>query len=325
MAKLLSFTLANNTTLVSLSLPFNSIGKDGARWMGKALADNTALTRLDLSGNRVGHEGALALFTSLGQNRTLLHLDLSSNGLGYRGARAISYMEKLEPLMSLEDPEELERERKRRETSFNPDELDEETIVLRTAATTLVDVMLQTVNLAGNEIGDEGAREVARAIARNSRITELSLADNKIGYKGGRAIAAMLEAEACALVKLDVSNNELNYKGTTAICDALTQRGELPLRQLDLGKNEIGPNAAVHVARLIQANRPMSKLYLWGNLIDDAGALAIRQARRQNKHLKMLAINKQGCENVKMPPPVVDKRASFLMKKKKKKPPGTAS
>ena len=49
---------------------------------------------------------------------------------------------------------------------------------------------LRSLNLWGNDIGEEGAR----AVAALTNLTSLDLADNGVGDEGARAIAALLQS-----------------------------------------------------------------------------------------------------------------------------------
>jgi Ran GTPase-activating protein (RanGAP) involved in mRNA processing and transport len=51
---------------------------------------------------------------------------------------------------------------------------------------------LDTLDLAGLGIGDEGAKEMAKTLSQNPNMRRCNLADNKIGEEGGSALAAAL-------------------------------------------------------------------------------------------------------------------------------------
>lgn len=51
---------------------------------------------------------------------------------------------------------------------------------------------LDTLDLAGLGIGDEGAKEMAKIFSQNPNMRRCNLADNKIGEEGGSALAAAL-------------------------------------------------------------------------------------------------------------------------------------
>jgi hypothetical protein len=51
---------------------------------------------------------------------------------------------------------------------------------------------LDTLDLAGLGIEDQGATEMAKTLSRNPNMRRCILADNKIGEEGGAALAAAL-------------------------------------------------------------------------------------------------------------------------------------
>ena len=77
-------------------------------------------------------------------------------------------------------------------------------------------------------MGDNGARLLANAIARNTFVTKINLRLNHIGVEGVTAIVNAL-----------MSN-------TTVV-------------ELNLAANELGDEGAFQVARLLQANRSLTK------------------------------------------------------------------
>ncbi|MFM1798724.1 MAG: hypothetical protein RLZZ117_1002, partial [Cyanobacteriota bacterium] len=96
---------------------------------------------------------------------------------------------------------------------------------------------LTSLNLAGNEIGDEGAASLA-ALAQ---LTSLNLWDNGIGDEGAASLAALTQ-----LTSLDLAANGVGDEGAASLA-ALTQ-----LTFLDLGWNGIGDNGAASLAALTQ-------------------------------------------------------------------------
>ncbi|ORZ06594.1 hypothetical protein BCR41DRAFT_400105 [Lobosporangium transversale] len=78
------------STLTSLNLIWNSIGKEGVFALSEVLKTNKVLTNLSLWNNSMGNEGALALSETLKINTVLTSLGLGSNLIGKKGALALS-------------------------------------------------------------------------------------------------------------------------------------------------------------------------------------------------------------------------------------------
>ena len=111
--------LAKSTTVQTVDMSWNSIGKPGAQALSQALTrqckalstlilqgckidgtgaeflaemvkQNKTLTRLDIPYNNIGPTGAAALAEALPLNRALMQLDLRGNGLGPSGGLALA-------------------------------------------------------------------------------------------------------------------------------------------------------------------------------------------------------------------------------------------
>ena len=117
-------------------------------------------------------------------------------------------------------------------------------------------VNLISLDLAGNNIGDDGARALAGLV----KLTSLDLAINEIGDDGARALAGLVK-----LTSLDLAINEIGDDGARALA------GLVKLTSLDLPLNEIGDDGARALAGLVN----LTSLNLSGNAIgDDGGAVA---------------------------------------------------
>ena len=85
---------------------------------------------------------------------------------------------------------------------------------------------LISANLARNDIGDEGAAAISKALETNNKLETLILGDFyggcNIGAAGAQAIAKMLVVNR-ALTSLDLEDNEIGAGGAEAIAAALPQ------------------------------------------------------------------------------------------------------
>eukprot|EP00949_MAST-11_sp_MAST-11-sp1_P005148 g5148.t1 len=140
-ARMLSRTLALNSSLRWLDLSENSIGDNGAVALGKALRRNKSLQELKIkgfewgTGIKIGSAGATALAKSLQMNKTLRRLDLSDNRIEDMGATAFA--------------ESLQ-----------------------------VNRSLQVLRLSGNLVGSEGAKKLKLSLAENTTLLTIHLEDN---------------------------------------------------------------------------------------------------------------------------------------------------
>ena len=197
----LGMALATNTSLRSLQLPFTGLGDGACSALALALRGGSALESLSLSGNNVTAAGFEALAQALSSGR-LITLDLSANQhLGARGALALA-------------------------------------AALPKAST------LRTLNLDGCAVGASPCSRLAAAIAA-STITSLDLSDNEIGDEGAWELAWRLP-ECPALRHLGLAVNNIEEDGGVEFLPALA--AGTGLTSLDLRGNRIDPTSTTHSA-----------------------------------------------------------------------------
>jgi Ran GTPase-activating protein (RanGAP) involved in mRNA processing and transport len=90
-AAVLADMLAQNQTLVELSVGKNQISSTGAADIASALTENSTLTALWMYSNEIGDDGAAALSDILSQNQSLTELYLGNNAITEDGARSLAY------------------------------------------------------------------------------------------------------------------------------------------------------------------------------------------------------------------------------------------
>ena len=113
---------------------------------------------------------------------------------------------------------------------------------------------LTSLNLAGNQIGDDGARHLAGL----GQLTSLDLRGNSIGDDGARHLAGLGQ-----LTSLDLWDNQIGDDGARHLA------GLGRLTSLDLWNNKIGDDGARHLAGLGR----LTSLDLSGNRIEDLSPL----------------------------------------------------
>ena len=82
---------------------------------------------------------------------------------------------------------------------------------------------LQTVDLGGNQVGDEGAKMLSDALKGNTTLKTLRLHSNAIGASGGTALADLLLANR-TLTKLDLRGNHFDSRAEQALRSAGRER-----------------------------------------------------------------------------------------------------
>jgi len=214
------------TTVRTLTLEWNDqLGDEGAAALGNALRHNSALRSLGLERCGVGDVGAAALGVALRDNpASQLHeLRLEGNRIGVDGAAHLAAA-----LSTVPREGELTGAATRLRTlglALNP--LDAAGAALLARGLQRNDG-LESLDLAGCNIGDEGAVALATALRGNTALRNLNLLSNGIGAVGARALASMLRINP-ALRTLNLRLNAIGANAAAALVDAV-QNGEAATR-----------------------------------------------------------------------------------------------
>lgn len=83
-----------------------------------------------------------------------------------------------------------------------------------------INTTLLSLDLSNNHLGDEGARNIGKALQMNSTLTHIDLTANSIGNEGACAIAELLNVNT-ALKDISLDCNEIGNNGFFSICEAL--------------------------------------------------------------------------------------------------------
>jgi len=158
-------------------------------------------------------------------------------------------------------------------------------------------------------IGDNGVITIANALKNNTILTILKLNSNNIGDIGVIAIADALKNNTI-LTTLNLNSNNIGDNGVNAIADALKNKKELVLglgynkitnigikyigtiidnlKILYLNHNKFNRKGVIMIAKILQNNASLERLYLGTCDIGLEGSGAIIEALIKNKTLKIL-------------------------------------
>lgn len=253
-----------------------------------ALLQNANLTELKLGYNNLGCQGAKTLAAGIATHQSLALLDLGFNNVGDEGVRALA-----EGLLKTQQT--------------------------RSSGGGGGGGPLQTLYLAGNLIGEDGAMSIADCIrCDKSRLQKLYLTGNRIGGNGVRAITeAILEHDARrqgAEVSMDVPGNPTTGKevrslvnnrrsfefGDSAAESAVQSIRSLAvssdmkegvsskvtflgMQELFLGGTGMGPTGCHAVAKLLAKSHSLRVLSLPDCEVGDEELTIIAQSIKDNK------------------------------------------
>jgi hypothetical protein len=141
-----------------------------------------------------------------------------------------------------------------------------------------------TIDLAENEIREEGALYIARMLYF---IDHLYLPRNVIGDTGVSLISEAVR-ETATLKTLILYNCDITSRGAEDLSRALAQNSSL--EKLDIGWNSVGDEGISHVAEALKQNKQLKELYFSRCGMTDKGAVSLASALTVNNSLKILHI-----------------------------------
>ena len=153
-------------------------------------------------------------------------------------------------------------------------------------------VVLTSVDLRANSIGDDGAEAIAEALKVNAVLTTLNLWSNSIGDEGAKAIAEALKVNA-VLKNCNLLNNSLDVESATMLAKIGRERGIMlsgrkkgDKTEADFSGQGLQPADAILIGSDLQFMAVVTTLSLRNNSIGDKGVKAIAEALKVNAVLK---------------------------------------
>ncbi|KAK3236789.1 hypothetical protein CYMTET_53090, partial [Cymbomonas tetramitiformis] len=244
--------------------------------LGAALVFNTSLNALNLYYNDIGDEGAKALAVALSPNEkrvfnsSLNTLDVCHNTITGDAAQQLAEAVLKHPCIKEFNKIMMQdiKDDKVTELYLNNKRIEVPGALVLSKLLAF-NGSLNTLELCGNGIEDEGAKVLAVALTPNAEgvfngsLNTLNLRDNKIGPDGAKALAVALTPNAegvfnTSLNTLDLRDNNIGPEGAKALAVALTPNAEgvfnTSLNTLNLHRNNIGSEGAKALAVALTPN-----------------------------------------------------------------------
>lgn len=197
----------------------NMTGDKGALAISKVVKRSPLLEDFRCSSTRVGSEGGVALSEALDTCTHLKKLDLRDNMFGVEAGVALS--------------KALSKYAGLTEVYLSYLNLEDEGAMAIARALKESAPSLEVLDMAGNDITAEAAPIVAACIAEKQHLTKLNLAENELKDEGAIQISKVLEESHLQLKEVDMSINSIRRAGARVLARVVVQKPEFKFLNID--------------------------------------------------------------------------------------------
>eukprot|EP00049_Salpingoeca_infusionum_P001175 m.45804 g.45804 ORF g.45804 m.45804 type:complete len:768 (+) comp10897_c0_seq2:347-2650(+) len=266
-----------NISSTRIAINSRTIGPKGAQAMAKILEDCEA-EEIALRGNGIGNAGAIAFANTCRESAYLVLLDLSANHIGTEGVTALATMLKENMSLAtfvLENNNVLDVDGVKLCDALKE---NNQLRVLRLAhnrigsiaAAKFGDLLaankaLVELDLSYNCLQDRGGVLLARGLGQNTSLKRLLLDANGIGDGAATAIASALPSTGIELLSL--AHNRIGLAGAKALAPAI--RASSTLTTIILDYNNIPPEGILLILQAVKDNPNIKFCGIEGIALDD--------------------------------------------------------
>ena len=179
------------------------------------LLDTNRISRLDLSRNNIGNLGVEIIVNSLKDSKSLVYLNLSSNSITHKGGHNIFnsfiYQQSIIDL----NLSSIEGSNRNRITEYGMQNIP---LYLNH------NFFIETLNLSGNSIKNEGFILICQGLQKNQTLQNLDISNNSINEKGlkkGFDIISSYNKLLTNIINFNISNNPLTNTGLEILASNL--------------------------------------------------------------------------------------------------------
>lgn len=148
---------------------------------------------------------------------------------------------------------------------------------------------LRCLNVSDNSFGDEGATALAEVLRDAPVLEKLQINDLSLGDEGVQLVCDALVEGAPRLEVLDISANDLGPEGAKGLARLLAVGRLIEVRAED---NELGNSGAVRVAKGVAKSATLQSLDISGSEIGSRGAIALATAASKVSSLESLLLDR---------------------------------
>ncbi|GAU40753.1 hypothetical protein TSUD_26330 [Trifolium subterraneum] len=240
-AKAVAELIPSTEKLKVLHFHNNMTGDEGAFAIAEVVKRSPALEDFRCSSTRVGSEGGVALAEALGACTHLKKLDLRDNMFGVEAGVALS---KVIPLFV--DLTEIYL------SYLNLEDEGAEALAnaLKESAPSL-----EILDMAGNDISATAAVSVAACVSSKQFLTKLNLSENELKDEGAALISKALEGGHGQLNEVDLSTNLITWSGAKLLAEAVVQKPGFKL--LNINANFISDDGIDELKKIFKNSPDM--------------------------------------------------------------------
>ncbi|KAK8670763.1 hypothetical protein V6N13_037380 [Hibiscus sabdariffa] len=219
----------------------NMTGDEGALAVSDVVKRSSLLEDFRCSSTRIGSEGGIALAEALESCTHLKKLDLRDNMFGVEAGVALS--------------KALSKHLDLVEVYLSYLNLEDEGVVVLLNALKESAPSLQVLEMAGNDMTADAAPTIAACIAAKQHLTKLNLAENELKDEGTIQISKALEEGHTLLKEVDMSNNFIRRAGARHLAQVVVKKPGFAL--LNINGNIISDDGVDEVKEIFNKSPDM--------------------------------------------------------------------
>lgn len=219
----------------------NMTGDEGAQAISDVVKHSPLLEDFRCSSTRIGSEGGTALSEALESCTHLKKLDLRDNMFGIEAGVALS-----KALSNYADLTEV---------YLSYLNLEDDGTVAITNALKGSAPLLEVLELAGNDITVEAAPVISACVAAKQHLTKLNLAENELKDDGAIQISKALQQGHDQLKVVDMSSNFIRRAGARQLAQVVIQKPGF--KQLNINANIISEEGIDEVKEIFKNSPEM--------------------------------------------------------------------
>ena len=179
---IISSILFNSDRIARLNLTRNNLGDNGIKILINSIKNSHSLVSLNITSNSITHKGGEVIFGELVNQQSIIDLNVSSIEGTNRNRLTAEGIKNIENFLKK-------------------------------------NLFIETLNICGNSIKDEGFITLAKGLNNNQSLNKLTISNNDIKPKG--LIAGLEEITSNKLTYLNISNNPILDEGIKKLTDSL--------------------------------------------------------------------------------------------------------